>query len=70
MSAVQIQTLITRQNEGSLTLPNKLIATLKHWRQRQRTRQQLDQLPAYLLKDIGMDRHTRTTESQKPFWQG
>ncbi|MFP2769503.1 DUF1127 domain-containing protein [Oceanisphaera sp. KMM 10153] len=46
-----------------------LLATLELWLQRTRTRRQLSELPAYLLKDIGLNESDRYQEISKPFWQ-
>ena len=39
------------------------------WDIRRRTRKQLRDLPPYLLKDIGLERHAAIAEASKPFWQ-
>ncbi|PSJ47750.1 hypothetical protein C7H85_02710 [Zobellella endophytica] len=44
-------------------------STLSTWLQRSRTRRQLSELPAYLLKDIGLNESDRYQEVSKPFWQ-
>ncbi|ATG73914.1 hypothetical protein CGX12_08475 [Zobellella denitrificans] len=46
-----------------------LLATLGLWLHRSRTRRQLSELPAYLLKDIGLNEADRYQEVSKPFWQ-
>jgi uncharacterized protein YjiS (DUF1127 family) len=46
-----------------------LRATLALWLQRSRTRRELSELPAYLLKDIGLNEADRYQEASKPFWQ-
>lgn len=39
------------------------------WIARQKTRRQLAQLPAYLLRDIGLSEADRYQESRKHFWE-
>ena len=39
------------------------------WILRQKTRRQLAQLPAYLLRDIGLSEADRYQESRKHFWE-
>lgn len=39
------------------------------WRQRQRTRNKLAQLPPYLLRDIGLAKDDARIEVNKPFWR-
>ncbi|GGB19816.1 DUF1127 domain-containing protein [Agarivorans gilvus] len=39
------------------------------WINRQKTRRQLAQLPAYLLRDIGLTEADRYQESRKHFWE-
>lgn len=51
------------------TTQSGLLATLGLWLQRTRTRRQLSELPAYLLKDIGLNESDRYQEISKPFWQ-
>ncbi|MCT7656543.1 DUF1127 domain-containing protein [Oceanimonas sp. NS1] len=46
-----------------------LLATLETWLRRSRTRRELAELPAYLLKDIGLNEADRYQEISKPFWQ-
>ncbi|WP_298716477.1 DUF1127 domain-containing protein [uncultured Oceanisphaera sp.] len=54
---------------GKKTTQAGLLATLGLWLQRTRTRRQLSELPAYLLKDIGLNESDRYQEISKPFWQ-
>jgi len=42
---------------------------LNTWNNRQRGRKQLANLPNYLLKDIGLNRHDVENEINKPFWR-
>ncbi|MGY5450755.1 DUF1127 domain-containing protein [Agarivorans sp. MS3-6] len=39
------------------------------WLLRQKSRRQLAQLPAYLLRDIGLSEADRYQESRKHFWE-
>jgi uncharacterized protein YjiS (DUF1127 family) len=54
---------------GKKTAQPGLLVTLERWLQRTRTRRQLSELPAYLLKDIGLNESDRYQEISKPFWQ-
>jgi uncharacterized protein YjiS (DUF1127 family) len=54
---------------GKKTAQSGLLVTLERWLQRTRTRRQLSELPAYLLKDIGLNESDRYQEISKPFWQ-
>jgi uncharacterized protein YjiS (DUF1127 family) len=54
---------------GKDSLPIRLAFRLRLWQQRRRTRLHLAQLPDYLLKDIGLERHDVLLESAKPFWR-
>lgn len=47
----------------------RLLALLRAWRERRRTRRALERLPDHLLRDIGLDPLTARRESQKPFWR-
>lgn len=40
-----------------------------HWFERRRTRQQLAEMPHYLLRDIGLTEADRQRELNKHFWQ-
>ncbi|WP_426416677.1 DUF1127 domain-containing protein [Aestuariirhabdus sp. LZHN29] len=57
-----------RETSGA-TLSGSLIGTLTLWRERARTRRYLREMPAYLLKDIGVDESQRQQEVEKPFWR-
>jgi uncharacterized protein YjiS (DUF1127 family) len=46
-----------------------LMATLREWLRRSRTRSQIDELDEHLLRDIGLTRAAVRAESSKPFWQ-
>lgn len=43
--------------------------TLALWHERARERRALAELPAELLKDIGVSRAEAMREAQKPFWK-
>ena len=43
--------------------------TVTKWDTNRRSRMHLKRLPAYLLKDIGLDPVTARAEVSKPFWQ-
>ncbi|WP_116473318.1 DUF1127 domain-containing protein [Zobellella maritima] len=46
-----------------------VLAKINTWLQRNRSRRELAELPAYLLKDIGLHESDRYREISKPFWQ-
>ena len=48
---------------------DRVLATLREWRQRGRARRELAGLDDYLLHDIGLSRSQAQFESGKPFWQ-
>lgn len=48
---------------------DQMVAILHVWQQRHRERTQLSELPAHLLKDIGVSRAEADAEIRKPFWQ-
>ena len=39
------------------------------WRDRRATRRALARLDGHMLRDIGLDGHTVSSEAVKPFWQ-
>ncbi len=43
---------------------------LSTWRQRRRSRTQLNTLDVHILKDIGLTPAQARKEAQRPFWQG
>lgn len=45
------------------------VALLRAWRQRARSRRDLAQLDARLLRDIGLERAVAMREACKPFWR-
>jgi uncharacterized protein YjiS (DUF1127 family) len=47
----------------------RVLATLKQWRQRTRSRRELARLDDYQLGDIGVSRSQAQFESGKRFWQ-
>ncbi|MFM2485590.1 DUF1127 domain-containing protein [Celerinatantimonas yamalensis] len=63
---------VERRNQSANNLKQFIqIASnmMNHWHERQRTRQHLDDMPAYLLRDIGLDEQQRQQELAKHFWQ-
>jgi len=50
-------------------LPRRLLALLRLWQHRARTRAQLSQLDAHQLRDIGISRETARRVADKPFWR-
>jgi len=49
--------------------PRRLLKTLGRWYTNWRTRRQLAELPAHLLKDVGISRSDAQCEVAKPFWK-
>ncbi|GAB2595701.1 hypothetical protein GCM10027034_31340 [Ramlibacter solisilvae] len=47
----------------------RVVATLRQWRQRARSRRELAGLDGYLLRDIGVSWSQAQFESGKRFWQ-
>jgi uncharacterized protein YjiS (DUF1127 family) len=47
----------------------RLSALLRLWRHRARSRSELAQLDAHLLRDIGVSRETARFVADKPFWR-
>ena len=48
---------------------SRVLATLRLWRQRARSRRELAGFDDYLLRDLGMSRSQAQFESGKRFWQ-
>jgi len=48
---------------------DRVLGTLREWRQRGRARRELAGLDDYLLHDIGLSRSQAQFESGKRFWQ-
>ena len=44
-------------------------AALKKWNNRSQQRRALENLPDYMLKDIGISRMDALREADKPFWR-
>lgn len=59
------------KGQGCIALAQlkKWIQTLRTWRQNQRTRYYLSDMPEHLLKDIGLTESDRQEEIKKHFWQ-
>lgn len=49
---------------------HRLLALVLLWHERARQRDQLGQLDAHALNDIGITREEALRESWKPFWRG
>jgi uncharacterized protein YjiS (DUF1127 family) len=47
----------------------RMVATIRLWRRRVRSRQELRDLSDHLLKDIGLSRDAVACEVAKPFWR-
>ncbi|MCS3455425.1 DUF1127 domain-containing protein [Aeromonas rivuli] len=58
------------QQSSELNLMVRAKQTFLTWLERSRSRRQLSELPAYLLKDIGLNESDRYQETTKPFWRG
>lgn len=58
------------QHQGlSSRKSSSLMATLQQWMDRRYQRQQLAQLDARQLRDIGLDAEQVQAEIQRPFWR-
>jgi len=65
-------TLILQHKQSGLSLTQSLglvFSTLQLWLDKSRQRQQLAQLDARQLSDLGLDRDRVKMEVAKPFWQ-
>ena len=58
------------QHSSESNLVARVKMTVLIWLERSRSRRQLSELPAYLLKDIGLNEADRYQETPKPFWRG
>ncbi len=58
------------QHASDTNLVARIKTTVLTWMERSRSRRQLSELPAYLLKDIGLNEADRYQETSKPFWRG
>jgi uncharacterized protein YjiS (DUF1127 family) len=47
-----------------------VVAAIKAWRRRSRTRRELRALSERELRDVGLSDHERSREAAKWFWQG
>ncbi|MGY3870030.1 DUF1127 domain-containing protein [Aeromonas crassostreae] len=68
--ANMIYTQAGYQQSSELNLATRAKQTFLTWLERSRSRRQLSELPAYLLKDIGLNEADRYQETSKPFWRG
>ncbi|MBL0390227.1 DUF1127 domain-containing protein [Ramlibacter monticola] len=48
---------------------DRVLATLREWHRRARTRRELAGFDDYLLRDLGVSRSQAQFESGKPFWR-
>ena len=46
-----------------------IVALVREWLRRSRTRHEIADLDEHLLRDIGLTRLDAVAESRKPFWQ-
>ena len=58
-----------RTEIAHLGLIGRMVATIRLWRRRVRSRQQLRDLNDHSLKDIGLSRDAVAYEVAKPFWR-
>ena len=56
----------SRKRRGWLLRAVDILLT---WQERAHARRQLAELPAYLLKDVGITRTAAVREANKPFWK-
>ena len=66
MSSFTHESMINHHGSGFFALISE---TLHVWRERQRARQQLAQLSARDLHDVGLSWSDVTYEAEKPFWR-
>lgn len=69
MKNEQQQTVIRDRSEGWERGLHAVLATLRLWHERSRTRRSLRELEMHRLADIGLTDHTRRREGGKWFWQ-
>ncbi len=67
--SINVTTISNRKNSSSLHFFADAYQLCNTWINRQKTRRQLAQLPAYLLRDIGLTEADRYQESRKHFWE-
>lgn len=58
------------EHKGEVSMLARFKHTLLTWMERSRSRRQLAEMPAYLLRDIGLTEADRYQETVKPFWRG
>ena len=58
-----------RRREAATGLIDRILATLRQWRQRARGRRELAGFDDYLLRDLGLSRSQAQFEAGKPFWR-
>lgn len=47
----------------------RILELLEQWHERARQRRELQELPDYLLRDMGISPEDRYREIRKPFWR-
>ena len=67
MSSITVHS--AQQPISSSSHSASLMATLQLWMDRRHQRQQLAQLDARQLRDIGLDAQQVQSEVQRPFWR-
>ncbi|CAG9298208.1 DUF1127 domain-containing protein [Celerinatantimonas diazotrophica] len=63
---------VEHRNQPAMTwrqIFHKAAVVMNHWQDRHHTRQHLQDMPEYLLRDIGLDKQERQDEVNKYFWQ-
>jgi len=67
----QLQELAMGQTLPPLSaLALRVAVTLAKWDRNVKTRHHLNELPDYLLDDIGLSREAASQEAHRKFWQG
>lgn len=57
------------EQKSEQSVVTRIKQTLQVWMERNRSRRQLAEMPAYLLRDIGLNEADRYQETCKPFWR-